>query len=130
MFHPGLHELIASNPCLRQFTGFEIGAARPIRGIDWTIVGHFDQADTQQCAVLTDAETLMATFSNNAYTRVAAMLQSPGDFAVLRHELETHPTLHLEVKRERDAIEEGIRQLNGLLNFAEKPGMAVIWRCA
>ncbi len=118
VFHPGLHELIASVPCVRQFTGFEIGAARPIRGIDWTIVGHFEQGDAQQCIVLTDAEILMSTFSSNTYTQVSAMLQSPGDYAALRHELEAHPTLHLEVRRERDAIEEGIRQLNGLLNFA------------
>ena len=42
MFKPGLHELIAGNPCARQFTGFDIGDRRPIHGTDWTVVGHFD----------------------------------------------------------------------------------------
>jgi putative ABC transport system permease protein len=37
---------------------------------------------------------------------------------VLRRALESNPTLHLEVRHEREAREEGIRQLNGLLNFA------------
>jgi putative ABC transport system permease protein len=32
MFQTGLHELIASNPCARQFTGFDIGDRRPIHG--------------------------------------------------------------------------------------------------
>jgi putative ABC transport system permease protein len=118
MFHRGLHELVASNPCMRQYAGFQLGDKRPIGGADWTIVGHFDLGDTQQCAVLTDAELLMSTFNSNTYTRVAAMLQSPGDYAALHHTLEANPTLHLEVRHEREDIEEGIKQLNALLNFA------------
>src|ERR1700679_3026693 len=50
-FQPGLHELIASNPCRRQFTGFEIGDRRSIRGIDWNVVGHFDEGRALQCVV-------------------------------------------------------------------------------
>jgi putative ABC transport system permease protein len=41
-FQPGLHELVATNSCSRQFVGFEIGDRRAIRGSDWTVVGHFD----------------------------------------------------------------------------------------
>src|SRR5580658_860637 len=40
MFRPGLHELIASESCARQFAGFEIEDKRSIRGNDWAIVGH------------------------------------------------------------------------------------------
>ena len=46
MFHPGLFELIASNPCVRQYTGFELGARRSIHATDWTVVGYFGQGDT------------------------------------------------------------------------------------
>ena len=42
IFQPGLHELVASNACRRQFVGFELGDKRLIRGSDWTVVGHFD----------------------------------------------------------------------------------------
>jgi putative ABC transport system permease protein len=119
MFHPGLYELIASSPCVRQFTGFELGARRSIHATDWTVVGHFHEGDAQQCVVLTDAEILMSTFGSNRYTQVAAMLQSRGDYDTLRQALEANPTLRLEVRHEREAREEGgLRQLIALLNFA------------
>jgi putative ABC transport system permease protein len=117
-FQPGLHELIATTPCVRQFTGFAIGDKRPIAGADWTIVGHYDQKDVQQCVVLTDAEILMSTYSSNTYTQATATLNSLADYGVLQRALEQNPSLHLEVKHESEAREEGIRQLNGLLNFA------------
>jgi putative ABC transport system permease protein len=118
VFRAGLHELIASRPCVRQFSGFELGDKRPIGGVDWTVVGHFEQGDSQQCVVLADAEILMSTFHSNTYTQATATLQTPADYAILRSALESNPTLHLEVRHEREAREEGIRQLNGLLNFA------------
>jgi len=117
-FHPGLFELIASNPCVRQYAGFELGARRSIHATDWTVVGHFDEGDTQQCLVLTDAEILMSTYGSNRYTRVTAMLQSPGDYAALRQALEANPTLRLEVRHERESIENDLKELNALLNFA------------
>ncbi|TLZ14089.1 MAG: ABC transporter permease [Gammaproteobacteria bacterium] len=118
MFHPGLFELIASNPCVRQYTGFELGARRSIHATDWTVVGYFGQGDTQQCVVVTDAETLMSTFGSNRYTRAAAMLQSLGDYDALRRALEANPTLHLEVRHERESIENDFKGLNALLDFA------------
>jgi putative ABC transport system permease protein len=117
-FRPGLHELIASTPCARQFTGFAIGDKRPIGGADWTVVGHYDEGDIQQCVVLADAEILMSTFNSTTYTQATATLRSVADYGVLQRALEQNPTLHLEVRHEAEAREEGIRQLNGLLNFA------------
>jgi putative ABC transport system permease protein len=117
MFRRGLHELIAGNTCVRQFTGFEIGAGRPVHGVDWPIVGHFDQGHDQQCAVYTDAEVLMSTFGGTSYQRVTAMLESPGAFEGLRAAVQSDPTLHLEVKTERDELEQDFKPLNGLLNF-------------
>lgn len=118
MFQRGLHELIVSNPCVRQFTGFEIGDRRPIRGIDWPVVGHFDLGYAQQCVVYADVDSLMSTFTRNSYTRILVRLQSPGDYGAFRAALEADPTLHLESQHESEALEEQFKPLNALLNFA------------
>jgi putative ABC transport system permease protein len=118
LFQRGLHELIADNACRRQFTGFEIGDRRSIRGVDWTIVGHFDQGHTQQCIVYADVDTLMSTFGRNTYNLVSLMLQSPADYATFHDALQANPTLHLEAQHEREAVQESVRQLKGILDFA------------
>ena len=118
LFQPGLHELIASNPCRRQFTGFEIGDRRSIRGIDWSIVGHFDEGHTLQCVVYTDVDVLMSTFNRNTYNQVSVMLRSPADFDTFRDALQANPTLHLEAQLEHEAVAEDFRQLKGILDFA------------
>ncbi len=118
MFQPGLHELVASNPCTRTFTGFELGAKREVQGIDWTVVGHFDQGNNMQCQVLADAETLMTAFGRNAFTQVNVRLKSPRDFDMFRAALESNPALKLEAKRQRDWMEGNFKQFNALLNFA------------
>ena len=118
MFEPGLHELVASNPCTRTFTGFELGAKHDVHGIDWTVVGHFDEGNSMQCVVLADVETLMTVLGRNAFTQVGVRLKSPGDFDAFRAALESNPALKLEAKRMRDWIEGQFKGLNALLNFA------------
>jgi len=118
MLQPGLHELVVSNPCVRTFTGFELGARRAVRGIDWTVVGHYDQGDSLQCLVLADVETLMTVFGRNTFTEVIVRLKTPGDFDTFRAALEANPALHLQVKRERDSAEERFKSFRALLNFA------------
>lgn len=118
MFQPGLHELVVSNPCVRIFTGFELGAEREVRGVGWAVVGHFDQGNSMQCLVLADVETLMTVFGRNAFTQVSVRLKSIGDFAALRAALESNPALKLEAKRERDQTEERFKGFNAILNFA------------
>jgi putative ABC transport system permease protein len=117
-FQRGVHELIASNACGRQFTGFEIGDRRSIRGIDWTIVGRFDEGQSQQCRVFADVETLMSAFSRNTYNVLGVMLQSPADFDVFRNALQANPTLRLEAQRERDERAADFKQLRGIMDFA------------
>src|SRR3982074_2516518 len=104
MFQRGLYELVASNPCARQFTGFEIGDRRSIRGVDWTIVGRFDEGQSQSCRVFSDVETLMSAFNRNTYNVLGVMLQSPADFDVFRNALLANPSLRLEAQRERDEL--------------------------
>jgi putative ABC transport system permease protein len=117
MFKPGLHELIASSPCARQFTGFEIGDRRPIHGSDWIIVGHFEQGQGQQCVVYADVDNIMSTFSRNTYSSVSVRLQSPADYAAFRDAVSANPALHVEAQRESQVVEEGFKQLNAILNF-------------
>jgi putative ABC transport system permease protein len=117
MFKPGLHELIASDPCMRQFTGFEIGDRRSIHGGDWTVVGHFDQGQSQQCVVYADVDGIMSLFSRNTYSSVSVRLQSPADFAAFRDAVKANPALHLEAKHEREVVEDGFKQLNAILDF-------------
>jgi len=118
MFQPGLHELVVSNPCVRTFTGFELGAGRAVRGIDWTVVGHYDHGNSMQCLVLADAETLMTVFGRNTFNEVTVRLKTPGDFAAFRAALEANPALHLQVRREREQMEERFKGFNAILNFA------------
>jgi putative ABC transport system permease protein len=117
MFERGLHELIASNPCARQFTGFEVGDRRPIHGSDWTVVGHFEQGEGQQCVVYADVDSIMSLFSRNTYTSVSVLLQSPEDYDAFRDAVRANPTLHLEAQHESAVVEDGFKQLNAILNF-------------
>jgi putative ABC transport system permease protein len=117
MFKPGLHELIAGNPCTRQFTGFDIGDRRLIHGAEWTIVGHFDQGHAQQCTVYADVDGVLSAFSRNSYTSATVMLQSAAEFGAFRDAVTANPTLHLEAQREGDVVEDGFKQLNAILDF-------------
>ena len=117
MFQQGLHELIASNPCTRQFTGFEIGDRSPIHGSDWTIVGHFEQGQAQQCVVYADVDSLMSIFSRNTYSSVTVMLRSPAHFDAFRNGVMANPRLHLDVRHESEALEDAFKQLNAILSF-------------
>jgi putative ABC transport system permease protein len=116
-FEPGLHELVASNACRRQFVGFELGDRRLIRGSDWTVVGHFDQGRAQNCVVHADAETLMSAFSRTTYSSATLMLQSPADYPTLRAAVTGNPALRLDVQHEKDAVETAFKPLNSILNF-------------
>lgn len=117
MFGGGLHELMVSNSCVRQFTGFEIGAGRPVHGFEWPIVGLFDEGQGQQCRVYADGEVVRSIFSRTGYGQIVAMLDSPGSFATLRAAVQLNPSLHLDVQREREAIQEEFKGLNSLLDF-------------
>jgi putative ABC transport system permease protein len=118
MFRPGLHELIASNSCRRQFTGFEMGARRSIRGIDWSVVGVFAEGQSLQCVVYADVDVLMSTFNRNTYNQVLVMLESPASYAVFLGALQANPILHLEAQHEREEVQDNFKQLKGILDFA------------
>jgi putative ABC transport system permease protein len=86
MFTPGVHELIASNKCVRQYTDFGVGAKRHMRGGDWRVVGNFDLPSTV-CIVFADGDTILSAFGRNTYNQADVMLESPAAFAELANAL-------------------------------------------
>lgn len=118
MFRPGLHELIASNICARQFADFAVGDTRSMRGGDWQIVGNFDVGRAAgTCVVFADAGTILSAFGLNNYNQVNVMLESPATFTALKSALEADPTLHVQARREAEVTEQSMKQFNGILNF-------------
>ncbi len=118
LFQPGLRELIASNKCTQQFTGFRMGDKRTMRGGEWLIVGNFDLGETEgSCAVYGDADTIMSAFGRTTFSQVAVMLRTEESFAELARAIQANPALHLTVKHQAQVAEEDNRQLSGILNF-------------
>lgn len=118
MFRPGLRELVASNACTRQFSGFGIGSERSIRGLAWTVVGHFDLGQASQCMIFADVNTIMSVFARNSYSGIEVMLRSPADFAAFRAAVKANPALRLDALRQRTVVTEEFGRLNSLLDFA------------
>jgi putative ABC transport system permease protein len=116
MFNPGVHELIASNKCVRQYTDFDLGAQRHMRGGDWRVVGNFDLRSTV-CVVFGDGDTILSAFGRNTYNQANVMLESPAAFAGLTAALKANPLLHLKAQHEAEIFEQNMQQLNGILNF-------------
>ena len=116
-FRTGLHELIASHACTQEFTGFDLGDRRPIRGSDWTVVGHFVVGHSQECEVYADVDSLMSAFERSNYGVVGVKLRSPADFAAFRQAIKADPTLHLVVRHQSEIVAENFKQLNAILNF-------------
>jgi putative ABC transport system permease protein len=110
--------MIVSNPCTRQFSGFEVGDKREIQGIDWVVVGHFDQGLGEEgCLVYADAGSAFAAFRRASYNQVTVMLRSPGDYSDFQKAVRADPELRVGAKRESQVIEEQYRRFNGILYF-------------
>jgi putative ABC transport system permease protein len=117
MFKPGLHELIVSNPCVRQFDGFDLGDRRSVHGTGWTIVGRFEQGAAEQCVIYGDVDGIMSTFQRNTYGSATATLESASAYEAFRGAIEKNPSLQLEAKRETEAARDAFKELNSLLDF-------------
>jgi putative ABC transport system permease protein len=118
MFTPGLNEMIVSNLCARQFSGFGLGDKREIQGIEWVVVGRFDQGQGEEgCLAYADAARALDAFGRDSYNDVTVMLQSPSDFSELRNEVRANPLLQVDARREGQVIEEQYRRFNGILYF-------------
>jgi putative ABC transport system permease protein len=118
MFHPGMHELVASNLCARLFSGFEIGDRRSIRGSPWTIVGRFGTGQEGSCTMFADVNTIMSVFARDTYSGLEVRLRSPADFAAFGAALKGNPAVHLYAERQRTAMAQTFKPLNSILDFA------------
>jgi putative ABC transport system permease protein len=119
MFRPGLREFSASSQCARQFSGFQIGDKRTIRGSDWLVVGHFDQRHAEgSCVVYADGDGTLSAFGRDSYNEIALMLQSPDAYSEFVTAVKANPKLHLDVKHESEVIEEEFKRFNAILDFA------------
>ena len=119
MFHSGVHELIASAGCAHQFVGFEIGDRRIMRGGNWQIVGQFVEGHAaDQCTVYGDANALLSAFGRNSFNEVVVRLQSPSDYRDFVRNVRANPTLRVEARREKDVVEQRLKPLSRILNFA------------
>ena len=116
LFNPGLHELIASNNCVRQYEDFGIGAKRHLRGGDWLVVGNFELPSTA-CLVFGDGDTILSAFGRNTFNQAGLMLQSAAAFADVTNALKANPSLHLKIQHEAAVFEQSVQQINGILNF-------------
>jgi len=118
LFKPGLRELIASNLCMRKYADFARGDQRTMRGGDWQVVGNFDIGQAEGvCVVFADADVVLAAFNHETYNQVNVMLQSVESFNELAGAISANPRMHVEVKHEAQLTEEGMKPLNGMLNF-------------
>lgn len=118
MFRPGMHELVVSNNCARLFSGFGIGDQRSIRGMPWTVVGHFGAADEGQCSMFTDVNAIMSVFSRDTYSGLEIKLRSAADFPAFGAALKADPAVHLFAERQRKVMADNFKGLNSLLDFA------------
>jgi len=118
MFRPGMHELVASNICTRLLSGFAIGDRRPIRGIEWSVVGHFDLGNDEQCEIYADVNAIMSALHRNTYSGLEVMLRSAADFAAFRAAVKADPALQLDALRQRTVVAEEFKHLNSVLDLA------------
>jgi putative ABC transport system permease protein len=119
MFNQGLRELIASNACARQYTGFDIDEERPIQASDWRVVGHFDQGHAQEsCIVYADSESILTTFKRDTYNQVMVMLQSVAGYSEFLRALDAYPTLRVQARHESEVLADEFKHYNGILDFA------------
>jgi putative ABC transport system permease protein len=117
-FHPGLHELVASNVCNRQFNDFELGAKHALRGGEWVVVGHFDYGHYQAlCFLYADADSILSAYGHNTFNVVLALLQTPAAYSTLANAVKASPTLKVDLHHEREAVEKDFREFNRILNF-------------
>jgi putative ABC transport system permease protein len=116
MFNRGLHELIASNQCVRRYEDFGVGSKRHLRGGDWLVTGNFDLASTV-CLVFGDGDTILSAFGRNTYNQANLLLRSPKEFANVTSALKANPSLHLKVQHEAEIFEQNMQWINGMLNF-------------
>ncbi len=117
-FRPGLRELIVGRSAEKQFAGLDLGSHVAIRDSDWTVVGVFEsKGDSHESELMTDTDTVLATYRRNLFQSVTVMLDGAGSFGTFKDALTSNPTLSVDAKREPDYYASLSRQLDVVLHF-------------
>lgn len=118
MYRPGLHELLVGRFAQKKFTGFDVGSQVRLHGVDWTVVGVFEDGGSYlESTLLTDVDTLLPAFGRTAYGNLKIQLDSSAAFPAVQQALTHNPQIAVLVKRETDFNQEQFRPLTALTNF-------------
>jgi putative ABC transport system permease protein len=119
MFHSGEREVIVSASQSAKFLGLEVGDHIRLRGIPWTIVGHFQSKASIVAPFITDSSTLMSALEKGNYQYVAVLLDSASNLSFLESALKTGSptTANVQVRSEPVVMEQRSLPLTGQLNF-------------
>ncbi len=117
-FNPSLHEVIVGKAARAQFQDLEIGSHVLARGVEWTIVGVFENAgDSHESEMLGDADTIMAANRRGSFSAVSVMLESEESFTAFKDALTTNPALSVDVLQEPEYYARQSEQLSKVLYF-------------
>jgi len=117
MFRPGSSEVVVGRAIANGFDGTGIGEKMRFGGREWTVVGHFDGANSGfDSEVWGDAEQMVQAFRRISYSSVIARLRSEGDFDAFAAAVAADPRLVLDVKREPAFYEEQSKQLSTFIS--------------
>jgi len=101
MFRPAVRELIVGKLAQIQYVGMNIGDRIHTRGVDWLIVGSFEEGgSTDEGGLDGDVNTVMSEMKQPNYAEVQVQLQSAGDFPRFEKALTANPSLQLDAKSE------------------------------
>ncbi len=115
---PGLDELAVSRLAQTLDEGVQLGDRVRLHGLDWTIVGVFEDAKGAfEQSVLADGETVLSAFGADAYQQVIVMLDSPADFVRFKQAVLADPSLKVDVYTEVASREAAFKRMRRLLDF-------------
>jgi putative ABC transport system permease protein len=118
MFRPGFDELIVGRKAAALYEGLGIGSHIVLRGVDWTVVGEFEQAGgLGESEMLTDAKTELAAFARPDFQSAFAELRTPRDFSRFHDALTSNPQVSLVTLPYAAYVASQVRGLTAVLNF-------------
>jgi len=118
MYHPAVHELVVGRSAASQYEDLGLGDHVTLRGVDWTVVGIFeDNGGLAENALLGDADTVLSAFDRDTFQTIVVRLESASAFSRFRDALTGNPQLSVDVRRTKDYARDQIKQITAVLDF-------------
>ncbi|AWA98050.1 FtsX-like permease family protein [Vibrio parahaemolyticus] len=119
MFKPGTTEVVVGAAASSQFEGLQIGETMTVQGIDWVVVGIFeDGGNVYESEIWSDLHFMQAAFKHQETLQsLRVKLVSDTAFESYSSALENDPRFDIEVQRETDYYASGG---SGLITLAQK----------